>query len=210
MNIFVLCTGRCGSLTFTKACEHITNYTTAHESRLDRIGDDRLRYPADHIEADNRLSWFLGRLDETYGDHAFYVHLVRSTGNTAASYARRWKGPKGIITAYRRGMLRWDEAHTPDNLKHEVCVDYYHTVNANIRLFLKDKTKTMNVELERAPEHFRDFWDAVGAEGDRDAALAEWDIRYDIGKDGGPRRYRRIVRKAARIADKLPGFLKDA
>ena len=45
MNIFVLCTGRCGSVTFTKACQHITNYTCTHESRVSLLGEDRLNYP---------------------------------------------------------------------------------------------------------------------------------------------------------------------
>ena len=42
MNVFILCTGRCGSLTFTRACGHMTNFTTAHESRVALIGDARL------------------------------------------------------------------------------------------------------------------------------------------------------------------------
>lgn len=65
MNIFVLCTGRSGSKTFIKACNHITNYTCGHESRAKRAKlESRLNldYPPNHIEADNRLSWFLGRL----------------------------------------------------------------------------------------------------------------------------------------------------
>ena len=33
MNVFILNTGRCGSRTFARACAHITNYTSAHESR---------------------------------------------------------------------------------------------------------------------------------------------------------------------------------
>ncbi len=56
MDVFVLCTGRCGSTTFIKACAHITNYTAAHESRTGLLGSDRLDYPGKHIEADNRLS----------------------------------------------------------------------------------------------------------------------------------------------------------
>ena len=33
MNVFVLCTGRSGSVTFYNVCKHIKNYTTSHESR---------------------------------------------------------------------------------------------------------------------------------------------------------------------------------
>lgn len=75
MNIFVLNTGRCGSTTLIKACRHITNYSEAHESRCAMLGRERLNYPPNHIEADKRLVWLLGRLDKEYGDDALYVHL---------------------------------------------------------------------------------------------------------------------------------------
>ncbi|TNF34848.1 MAG: hypothetical protein EP315_06710, partial [Gammaproteobacteria bacterium] len=103
MNIFILNTGRCGSMSFIQACQHITNYSSAHESRCHLIGDERLNYPARHIEADNRLSWFLGRLDQVYGNSAFYVHLSRAKPATVASFARR--GDFGIMQAYREGIL---------------------------------------------------------------------------------------------------------
>ncbi|MCS3662077.1 hypothetical protein [Salinibacter ruber] len=90
MNVFVLCTGRCGSTTFARACEHIENYSAAHESRAGKI-KGRVNYPARHIEVDNRLSWFLGRLDEVYGDDLFYVHLRRNPRATAESFADRYE-----------------------------------------------------------------------------------------------------------------------
>jgi hypothetical protein len=90
MNVFILNTGRCGSTTFVKACEHITNFTTAHESRMHLIGNQRLAYPDNHIEADNRLAWFLGRLEAAYGDRAIYVHLRRDPLKTARSFEKRY------------------------------------------------------------------------------------------------------------------------
>jgi len=103
MNIFILNTGRCGSTTFIRACQHISNYSAAHESRLKLIGEQRLQYPPRHIEADNRLSWYLGRLDQRYGDQAFYVHLQRELQATAASYAKR--RDFGLMKAFREGIL---------------------------------------------------------------------------------------------------------
>src|SRR5664279_6422416 len=88
MNVFVLTTGRAGSESFIAACKHLTNYTAGHESQVSRLGPDRIQYPDRHIEADNRLAWFLGRLEERYGDEAFYVHLVRDRAATAASLVR--------------------------------------------------------------------------------------------------------------------------
>jgi hypothetical protein len=33
MKIFVTGTGRCGTVTFSKACSHITNYTSGHKTK---------------------------------------------------------------------------------------------------------------------------------------------------------------------------------
>ena len=51
-NVFVLCTGRCGSTSFERACRHATNWTSGHETRSHLLGADRLAYPDRHIEAD--------------------------------------------------------------------------------------------------------------------------------------------------------------
>ena len=135
MNVFILNTGRCGSTTFIKACCHIKNFTCAHESRSGMLGADRFDYPENHIEADNRLSWLLGRLDETYGDNAVYVHLKRNGSDTALSFTKRYSG--GIIKAYRgEGILM---GLSEESYPMYVALDYCHTVNSNIDLFLKDK-----------------------------------------------------------------------
>ena len=143
MNVFVLCTGRCGSTTFYKACKHIKNYRSGHETRTGLLRFNRLDYSVNHIEVDNRLSWFLGKLDILYGDTAFYVHLRRNTIDTANSFVNRYT--LGIIRAYReRILLGIDKKATPYN----VALDYCETVNYNIKLFLKDKTNKMDFSLE--------------------------------------------------------------
>jgi hypothetical protein len=174
MNVFILNSGRCGSTTFIRACQHITNYTCAHESLIAETGPRRLNYPANHIEADNRLSWFLGRLDQAYGDDAFYVHLHRNTQDTIASFARRIDF--GILKAYEQGILLHDEHRLPAE---EVASDYLQTVNSNIRHFLKDKSACMDVSLESVETDFAEFWQRIDAQGDRDAALREWVIHYN-------------------------------
>ncbi len=65
-------------MTFIQACKHISNFSSSHESRCGLLAEARLDYPENHIEADDRLSWFLGRLDKQYGNSAFYVHLKRN------------------------------------------------------------------------------------------------------------------------------------
>ena len=90
MNVFVLCTGRCGSTTFARAAEHATNFSVGHESRKRLIGAERFAYADNHIEVDNRLSWMLGRLDDHYGERARYVHLTREREAVARSFLQRW------------------------------------------------------------------------------------------------------------------------
>lgn len=161
-------------MTFIRACQHIDNFTAGHETRLKRVGEQRLAYPDQHIEADNRLSWYLGRLDETYGDEAFYVHLSRDPDQVAQSYARR--NSFGIMKTLREGVLLGGEAELSAE---DLARDYVHTVEANIRHFLRDKSRVLDVRLHRIHDDFARFWEAIGAQGDRQAALAEWSIRYN-------------------------------
>lgn len=162
-------------MTFIEACRHITNYSAGHESRVQLLGAARLAYPQHHIEADNRLSWLLGRLDASYGDNAYYVHLTRDRDKVAASFARR--ADFGIMKAYREGILLY-EGEAPASAE-ALARDYIDTVEANIAHYLKDKRHTMAFRLENAQEDFRKFWHWIGAEGDLEQALTEWDIRHN-------------------------------
>ena len=174
-NVFVLSTGRCGSTTFARACGHIRNFSSAHESLSKAVGADRLAYPARHIEVDNRLSWLLGRLSSRFPDDVtFYVHLWRNDEATARSFEKRWR--KGIIRAYAKDILRG--AHrtaTP----YDVCLDYCRTVNTNIEAFLMQRPNTMKIRLRDAAMRFPEFWERIGAEGDLAAALCEWERRHN-------------------------------
>lgn len=209
MNVFVLSTGRCGSTTFARACEHIDNYSAAHESRISRV-HSRVDYPDNHIEVDNHLSWFLGRLDERYGDEAFYVHLKRNLEETAQSRKRReaQKVDPGLMWAYRQRLV-WENEEAE---LIEVCRHYCRTVNSNIQLFLKDKSKTMTVRLESAREDFRTFWNRIGAIGNLESAVQEWERRYNRTEPVEVQQSLpvRALRKVGRLMFKLPQFIKDA
>lgn len=174
MRVFVLCTGRCGSVTFSKACEHVYNYTVGHESRADMIGSSRLTYPDNHIEVDNRLSWMLGRLDRRYGGAPFYVHLTRDTEDVISSFADRHNRP-GIMRSYggKQGIIMGDVHNW-----RVVAEDYVKTVTENIRLFLKDKDY-MRIPVENAREKWPYFWDSIGAEGDFEKSVNELGRRYN-------------------------------
>lgn len=174
MNIFILNSGRCGSTTFIKACQHIDNYTSAHESLLSATGSHRFNYPANHIEADNRLSWMLGRLDQHYGDNAFYVHLKRSIDDTANSFSKRIDF--GILKAYEQGVLMHQQ-HI--NTPLEIAYDYIETVETNIQLFLKDRPLKMEITLENIKTDFTEFWNTINALGNLPQALNEWNTNYN-------------------------------
>ena len=173
MNVFVLCTGRCGSVTFAKAANHADNFTVGHESRIGMMGERRLDYPDNHIEIDNRLSWFLGRLHERYPD-AFYVHLRRDLETTALSFAKRFN-PGQIMPAYLTGIYQGIERIGV----YDVALDYCETVTANIRAFLKYQPSRVTVDLESAKEGFRRFWKVAGLEGDLESALETWDVKHN-------------------------------
>lgn len=176
-SIFVLCTGRCGSVTFSKAAAHITNFTSGHETRCHLTGADRFKYPHRHIEADNRLSWLLGRLDREYGDEPLYIHLTRDADAVANSYLRR--ADRGIILAYRTEILMRAQRLNSDNPLLDFCRDYVDTVNENIKHFLRNKPRKLDFKLELAKEDFKIFWNAIAAEGDFSSALSEWDVCYN-------------------------------
>jgi hypothetical protein len=215
MNVFTLSTGRCGSTTFERACSHITNFTAEHESRVNQLGEERLNYPLQHIESDNRLSWFLGRLDKKYQDNnVLYVHLIRDEKEVAQSYAKRFK-PGLIMPAYADGIYI-DLPPNKEPFKQDIALDYARTVNQNIELFLKDKKNKMVIYLPEIKDLFPEFWQIIGAKGDIDAACKEFDINYNYAGSGSDLRLKEkpvMIRagiKSIRIIRKLPGFLRNA
>ncbi|THV37096.1 hypothetical protein [Glycomyces buryatensis] len=175
MRVFVLSTGRCGSVTFSTACGYLSNFSAGHESRYKLVGDERFAFPDEHIEVDNRLTWFLGRLAREYdGTEVLYVHLRRDPEAVAQSFLRRWGGPQkaSIIRAYAHGMLQRG-AEWPEERRIEVCRDYVETVNTNIEAFIA-RRPSMTIWLDQAADRFPLFLDRIGAEGDLEAAVGEF------------------------------------
>ncbi len=203
MNIFILCTGRSGSTTFIEACKNIRNFSATHESRSALLGSSHFAYPENHIEADNRLAWFLGTLDRLYGDQAYYVHLKRDPLATARSFTKRMTDPSGIMTAYSNQILVGADRNTPAI---DFCLDYVETVTRNIELFLKDKSHRMDFRLEYAQEDFVRFWEWIGAEGDLDQALNEWNTRHNATSQVSPAG--RLIRKTFRVIKNFPRFIR--
>lgn len=181
--VFVLCSGRCGSTTFTRACEHLTNFSASHESRTAKLGDDRLDYPDNHVEIDNRLIWYSGRMQEKFGDKPYYVHLLRRESEVAASYAARYRYSRGIMKAWHKAVRldpteRFYQRNVPVI---ESAQDMVRALNENIRLFLRDKTQVMTIDIADINDAFPRFWSWIGGQGDLDAAMKEWNVRHNAG-----------------------------
>ena len=105
-NIFIVGTGRCGSVTLSKFLAHNTTHTVGHESQA-KLPWSKRDYGDYHIEIDNRLTWFRDiRYCETWA-------LVRDREEVKASFMRR-KG-SSIIKAVRDGVymnpkMSWEDA----------------------------------------------------------------------------------------------------
>jgi len=178
--VFVLCTGRCGSTTFARAAAHATNFTAKHESRTYKLGGQRLAYPDNHIEVDNRLAWWTGKLDAAFGDAPYFVHLTRDKAEVTKSYVAR-KG-YGLIKAYREAILCNIVLRAPDTDMGLIAADMIDTITANIDYFLRDKSKVMHMKVETMDRDFPAFWNWIGAKGDLSAAMAEWNVRHNASK----------------------------
>ena len=180
----MLSTGRCGSVTFARACQHLQGFTVGHETRAAEVGEDRFAYPDQHIEVDNRLSWFLGGLSARFpAQDTMYVHLTRDPDEVAASFLARWDSPfrASMIRAFAHGVVMsadWEQVE-----RQRVCRFYVDTVNQNIEQFLAVQPRTARVRLESVERDFSALLDALGAQGDRDAALAEWSVRHNATRN---------------------------
>jgi len=176
MNIFVLCTGRSGSVTFYNVCKHIKNYTTGHESRknLDIV------FPDNHIEIDNRLSWFLGTLNENFGNDAIYVNLRRNKYEVAKSYSKRFYYRRGITKGFKYNLLHSSQRLNKSD--YDICLDMVQTMENNINFFLENKSKKVEVNVENFENDIPKFWRYINAEGDINLALNELNIKYNPTK----------------------------
>ena len=171
MRVIVVGTGRCGTVTFSKACAHIENFSVAHEGHAGTVGD--FDYPDDHIEVDSRLVECLAHLIERYPD-AMFVHLMRERDACVASMASR-----KTQNVYCR--LHFDA--DPD--RQRAAEVRYFEYNRRIQIMIP---KAYVMWLESAQTMWPDFWSTIKAKGDFDASRAEWDTKYNATKPEGESR----------------------
>lgn len=160
------------------------NFTSGHETLSQAHPDARFDYPDQHVEADNRLAWFLGELDRRFGDDTHYVHLRRDPEAVARSYAARWPAHRmqheaGIMGAYAHGVFQQHEWPARERL--DLARSYVSTVTANIELFLRGRPNVHRADLETLPDDIVRIWDAIGAEGDRERARAIAAEHHNVG-----------------------------
>jgi len=183
MRIFVTGTGRCGSVTFSRACRHATNYTVGHETHTNKRVDGKmvgdilnLEYPDDHIEVSPQLAIQIPLLRDRYPD-ARFVHLVRADRDACA---RSLAGRSDM-----RAFARYNFLSEGDDFE-AVSYAIYDTMRSTIDDALAGlyaRAQATRLELEIIKTHWRHFWAWIKAEGDFDASLAEWNRRYNRGKN---------------------------
>jgi hypothetical protein len=187
VRVFVLGTGRCGTLTFARAVEStVTNYTAGHETRCRKLGEARLDYPDAHVEADNRLSWFLGPLVRRFGgEDTMYIHLKRDPDAVAASYAKRLASeplekrikrakndaaPAGIMPAFGHGILMHKRLHEEDH--DAIARTYVATVVDNVDLVVRTMPLHAELWIDRLDAAVVDrIWQTAGFVGDQQRFL---------------------------------------
>ena len=170
MRVFVTGTGRCGTTTFAAACSHITNYTSGHETHCKRVAD--LDWPDNHIEVDGHFTWYLPLLVERYPD-AHYVWLRRNRPDTVRSIQRRSRSVE------KMARVMWMTGAKTAAQARQVAGFHYDNVTALCKAALPPMAQ--EVWLENARAWWRRFWDRIGAEGNYDAALAEWSVKHNAG-----------------------------
>lgn len=183
-HIFILSAGRCGSMTFIKACNHITNYSSFHESGrlLESHEKYNLIYPDFHIESDNRLTWFLGSIDKMYGDDAFYLKLTRDKRKIVNSYLKRKSLNQGILPAFAINIFQQKKWNVSSAGYEWAANHYVNTVYDNIDFFLKNKSNFMELDIDSPMESFTKFWQKIEANGNIENALKEFDKKYNSSK----------------------------
>ncbi|NDU99871.1 hypothetical protein [Pseudoroseicyclus tamaricis] len=193
-HVFVLSAGRTGTTTFARAAAALPGFTAGHESRAEAHLAERLDYPDRHIEADNRLVFFLPQLEARFGPRAHYVYLRREPAEIAASYARRWHLTVSIPRAFTQGVRM-----RPRTRRGEVtaaCRDYADWVDSTVSLFLASQRHAMVVDLAEAEAGFARVAEWIGAGEVPQAARDAWGERHNATP---PRRLGRGLRHQLRL-----------
>lgn len=144
--------GRTATTSLSQVLGDIEGFTSAHESRCNFLGCDRIDYPAYHIECDNRLVWFLPRLTKKYCNDSILVIIKRDREAIANSYFKRFF-KINIMTAYSQGILMRD---FKDN-DLEVCFDYVDNVYEHLDYFATNWQHVIYLDISSPQEGLKEL-----------------------------------------------------
>lgn len=173
MRVFVVGTGRCGTVSFKEACKFITNYTAGHET----VSFD-LEYLDNHVEVNPHFHARLTTVVTMYPT-AKWVHLTRLAEPCIESLAAMDEG--GVMLKLGAMYPSLYPAHDPP----AIAARFYHDINARIAAtfdLLLPPSQRMLVRLENVKSDFKRFWDWIDAEGDLESALKSWDTPHNVRK----------------------------
>lgn len=166
MRVFVTGTGRCGTVSFRKACTYATNYKTGHESLC-----GLLEYPDEFIEVNPQLRHCIIYLAKKYPE-AKWVHLIRNPETCIPSLARLNGGR--VMEAYR--ILH--NSVMPSLEPIDTAFRYYWCVrdiiDCQLRMTVHPECRK-DMHLESIKEEWPSFWEWIEAKGNLEESLASWD-----------------------------------
>lgn len=150
MRVFVIGTGRCGTVTLSRALALQASFSVGHESRAAHFRD-RLFYPDRHIEIDNRLTWFASLLREIYEvNETVFVHMRRDPYEVAMSYAVRYR-PGGLMHAFMHGIIQTTPGRGDYEERLHTALLMVNAIQAQCDLFLQTVPLAVTIDLH-APD----------------------------------------------------------
>ena len=167
MRVFVVGTGRCGTSTFYHACRHIHNYEAYHEPNSGQV---------DSFETEDQVinvsSQFVVRIPELLKKYpeSKWIHLIRNRDQCVESLAK-------CCPVEMDGYVRqWCQIFQCNLTR--ASQFYYDSINSMIELMLRNQScLTMNLPIRRPA--WMTFWSFVGAQGDFESSLREWESCYN-------------------------------
>lgn len=142
-NIFIISPGRTATYAMSKAFSNVSDYTCAHESRVGFFNDQRINYPDNHIELDNRLSFYLPQLTRKYSKkNSLLVIVNRDRNSIAKSYNKRWR-KINIMKAFSQGIHMNDLQS--NNI--DVCLAYVNYIYETIDYFKPQWDNVLEIEF---------------------------------------------------------------
>lgn len=179
MRTFVTGTGRCGSVTFARACDHATNVSVDHEEYRGFC------YPDGHVSINPQHRSCIRELVKRYPD-AKWIHLVRVDREACA---------RSLVNLGRGAVLRAHYSLYPSSTPFKryvapssltpaqlltVARRFYDDWNAIIEDQLSvSGVDAKRLELEHAADQWTKLWEWMGLEGNREASTLEWRTRHN-------------------------------